>query len=260
MVLPGRIVDAARDGDVAVVKAFLDAEPGLVNELGEDGMSILLETTNSSILANHVQCARLIIARGGDANMGYSDDSGYCTSLPLHCASWPGGSASEMVSLLLQAGARVNARTQGRDDQGMTPLGQLIVEFDYCVDYDDDGDVRRQVSRSGLEIMKLLLGAGASIDRCQGWRSAEGLMQEFLSDRPHYANDESFARCREIVAGVRAHGSYKAYVRDPHRQFLRLRSLLVRGRAKTDSRRLERLARLPNGACWHVLSFLWEAA
>ena len=192
--------------------------------------------------------------------MGYSDDSGYCTSLPLHCASWPGGSASEMVSLLLQAGARVNARTQGRDDQGMTPLGQLIVEFDYCVSYDDDGDVRRQVSRSGLEIMISLLRAGASIDRCQGWRSAEGLMQEFLSDRPHYANDESFARCREIVAGVRAHGSYKAYVRDPHRQFLRLRSLLVRGRAKTDSRRLERLARLPNGACWHVLSFLWEAA
>ena len=37
-------------------------------------------------------------------------------------------------------------------------------------------------------------------------------------------------------------------------------SLLVRGRAKTDSRRLERIARLPNGACWHVLSYLWEAA
>ena len=174
----------------------------------------------------------------------------------LHCASWPGGSASAMVSLLLQAGARVNART---DDVGMTPLGQLLVEFDYCVD-DEDQDDRRQVSRSGLDIMKLLLKAGASLDRCWGDRSAEELMQEFLSTRPHYANDESFARCREIVAGVRAHGSYKAYVRDPHRQFLRLRSLLVRGRAKTDSRRLERIARLPNGACWHVLSYLWEAA
>ena len=192
--------------------------------------------------------------------MGYSDDSGYCTSLPLHCASWPGGSASEMVSLLLQAGARVNARTQGRDDQGMTPLGQLIVEFDYCVSYDDDGDVRRQVSRSGLEIMISLLRAGASINRCAGDLSAEAAMQAFLSRHPSYANDESFAKCRELVAGVRAHGSYKAYVREPHRRFLRMRSLLVRGRAKTKDRRLERIARLPNGACWHVLSYLWEAA
>jgi hypothetical protein len=90
-------------------------------------------------------------------------------------------------------------------------------------------------------------------------------MQDFLSRRPNYVNDESFARCRELVAGVRAHGSFKAYVREPHRQFLRLRSLLVRGRAKVrgstkDSRRLERLARLPNGACWHVLSFWRDAA
>jgi len=85
-------------------------------------------------------------------------------------------------------------------------------------------------------------------------------MQEFLTRRPSYANDDSFARCQELVAGVRAHGSYKAYVREPHHQFLRLRSLLVRGRAKTDSQRLERIARLPNGACWHVLSYLWEAA
>ena len=112
--------------------------------------------------------------------------------------------------------------------------------------------------------MKLLLKAGASIDRCRGDLSAEAAMQEFLSHRPHYANDEFFARCRELVAGVRKHGSYKAYVREPHRQFLRLRSLLVRGRAKVrdrskDSRRLERIARLPNGACWHVLSF-WRDA
>ena len=165
-----------------------------------------------------------------------------------------------MVSLLLQAGARVNART---DDEGMTPLGQLILRFDYCVEFDEEDEVaarRRQVARSGLEIMKLLLKAGASLDRCQGDLSAEELMQAFLSDRPHYANDEYFTRCRELVAGVRAHGSYKAYVREPHRRFLRMRSLLVRGRAKTKDRRLERIARLPNGACWHVLSYLWEAA
>ena len=59
----------------------------------------------------------------------------------------------------------------------------------------------------------------------------------------------------EIVAGVRAHGSYKAYVREPHRQFLRLRSCssgAARPGPTKDSRCLERIARLPNGACWHV--------
>ena len=112
--------------------------------------------------------------------------------------------------------------------------------------------------------MKLLLRAGASLDGCERGLSAEAAMQEFLSRRPSYVNDESFARCRELVAGVRAHGSYKAYVREPHLQLFRLRSSLVRGRAKVrdrskDSRRLERIARLPNGACWHVLSF-WRDA
>ena len=256
MLVPDHIRDAAQEGDTAVVEAFLDAEPGAVNELAEDDLPLVMATANNAIEERHVQCARMLITRGADVNIGIS---GWTL---LHYACHPGGCASSMVSLVLQAGARVNARTAV---QGMTPLGQLIVEFDYLVDEEDEDD-RRQVSRSGLEIMKLMLKAGASIYRCKGDLSAENLMQDFLNHNPNYANDVSFARCREILAGVRAHGSYKAYVREPHRRFLRLRSLLVRGRIKVqgrttkDSRRLERLARLPNGACWHVLSFLWEAA
>ena len=60
------------------------------------------------------------------------------------------------------------------------------------------------------------------------------------------------------MAGVREHGSYKLYARAPHREFLRFRSLLVRGRAKTNGLN-ERIARLPNGACWKVLSY-WRDA
>ena len=165
-----------------------------------------------------------------------------------------------MVSLLLESGARVNAMTNG----GLTPLGQVIEQFNYALDEVEEEDEvparQREISRSGLEIIKLLLNAGASIDRCKGDLSAEACMQAFLVDHQDYADDESFTRAQELIAGVRAHGSYKAFAREPHRLFLRLRSLLVRARAKTDSRRLERIARLPNGACWHVLSYLWEAA
>ena len=50
----------------------------------------------------------------------------------------------------------------------------------------------------------------------------------------------------------------KRYARAPHREFLRFRSLLVRGRAKTNGLN-ERIARLPNGACWNVLSYWREA-
>ena len=254
MVLPDHIVQAARDGDIAVVEAFLDAEPGAINDRDEEwDLTLLMASMNSSITERHVWFARRLIVRGADVNIGNIEDK-----LPLHYACYPGDCSSTMVSLLLASGARVNARTDEGED--LTPLGQLIEEFDYNLWKNEAAENRRRISRSGLEIMKLLLKAGASVDRCQRDLSAEAAMQGFLSRRPHYANDESFTKCRELVAGVRAHGSYKAYVREPHRQFLRMRSLLVRGRAKTDSQRLERIARLPNGACWHVLSYLWEAA
>ena len=255
MVIPLHIEEAARDANLGVVEEWLDETgPGAINDRDVYGFTLLRASLTSYIEERHVQFARRLIARGADVNIASNYDS-----TPLHLACYPGGCASAVASLLLQAGARVNVRTQGE----MTPLGTLIQKFDYCVD-DNHGD-RRQVSRSALEIMKLLLRAGALLDRCERDLSAEAAMQAFLSRHPSHANDEFFTKCRELVAGVRAHGSYKAYVREPHRQFLRLRSLLVRGRAKVrgstkDSRRLERLARLPNGACWHVLSFLWEAA
>ena len=264
MVLPRDICSAASEGDNAVVERWLDGQDReAINDRDESGLSLLMLCMSSNIEAHHVQCARMITARGGDVNMG--DSYGW---KPLHYACYPEGYASAMVSLLLQAGAEVNARTEHGNQ---TPLGVLLQEFDFCVDDEEEEISRashqRLVSRSGLEMMIVLLRAGASIDRCMrdflneaGDLSAEDLMQDFLSSRPHYANDESFARCQEIVAGVRAHGSYKAFAREPHRKFLRLRSLLVRGRANVRGRRLERIARLPNGACWHVLSYLWEAA
>jgi len=264
MVLPYHILEAATDGDTAGVEAYLDdAGPLAVNEVDEEGQSLLMRSMRYK--GENIQFARRMIERGADVNL-CDPDEGYA---PLHLACYPGDRSASMVLLLLQAGARVNHRAQG----GLSPLGQLLEVFDYnlyAVDdefrvLDDDeynlyAAIQRQVSSSGLEIMELLLRNGASLDRCREDLSAEECMQAFLTDHPHYADDDYFTRCRELVAGVRAHGSWKAMCLAPLKDFLRLRSLLVRGRAKTDSRRLERLARLPNGACWHVLSFLRDAA
>ncbi len=75
-----------------------------------------------------------------------------------------------------------------------------------------------------------------------------------------------------------------AFLRAPHRQFLRLRSLLIRRREQRTNRLLlerlrtveyaclgsvpgwksaelhllQRIARLPNGPCWNVLSYWRE--
>jgi hypothetical protein len=74
---------------------------------------------------------------------------------------------------------------------------------------------------------------------------------------------------RTLVASVRAAGSWKAHCRLAHKQVLRLRSLVVRGRAKLRTRRrlsrdacaLEFLVRQgDNGIVWNILSFWREAA
>ena len=63
-----------------------------------------------------------------------------------------------------------------------------------------------------------------------------------------------------VVAGVRREGSWKAYCRVEHKRLLRLRSYLVRGYAETTDARVDRILRLPNGACWNVLAYWREAA
>ena len=132
-----------------------------------------------------------------------------------------------------------------------------------------------------------LLRAGASLHNCSGGKPAEGIMQDHLINNrtrtrnEHFTGNEHFTKCRGILAGVREHGSYKRYARAPHRQFLRLRSLLIRRREERTNRLLlerlrtetgpfnlqgpvwksaelhllQRIARLPDGAFWNVLCY-----
>ena len=72
--------------------------------------------------------------------------------------------------------------------------------------------------------------------------------------------DADWMAMKTIVAGVRREGSWKAYCRAEHKRLIRIRSLLVRGRAETTDPRVERILRLPNGPCWKVLAFYREAA
>ena len=67
---------------------------------------------------------------------------------------------------------------------------------------------------------------------------------------------------RNLVASVRAAGSWKAHCRLPHKQVLRLRSLVARGRTKerlATTRAIRFIVRQgDNGVVWNILSF-WRA-
>jgi hypothetical protein len=134
-----------------------------------------------------------------------------------------------------------------------TPLGMLLHSL-------RDGDEEYGGDLSNFRgSLIALLRAGASLHNCsRGNKSAIIIMLDHLMNDGTLVDNEHYIACREILAGVRAHGSYKRYARAPHREFLRFRSLLVRGRAVTKDLRLERIARLPNGACWKVLSYWRE--
>ena len=128
------------------------------------------------------------------------------------------------------------------------------------------------VSESTIDVVTTLLRAGASLDR--GTAALPGSTRPFeevldyIEAYVHGAIPERVVAIRTLVASVRAAGSWKAHCRLAHKQVLRLRSLVARGRAKLprarrphgrDARALEFIVRQgDNGIVWHILSF-WRA-
>ena len=88
----------------------------------------------------------------------------------------------------------------------------------------------------------------------------------YQSGRPELDLNERWVACKKLVADVRAAGgTWTAYRRQSRKGVLRLRSLILRGRARTRRRAtgtadpvVARVLRLPNEMCWHVLKF-WRA-
>ena len=110
-----------------------------------------------------------------------------------------------------------------------------------------------------LEIVTLLLKGGASLDECRHGRSAEAVFNQ-ARQTENWADDENVRAVKALIGGVRKHGSYKRYVRAPHRDVLACRGLAQRGKLRTDDRALAFLAAQgDNGIVWTVLSY-WRAA
>ena len=107
-----------------------------------------------------------------------------------------------------------------------------------------------------------LLRAGAlldGVDASNGGESADDILRRREANRHGLAGHEHLKRLRALVAGVRKHGTYKKYMRAPHRDVLAVRGLAQRGKLSTRDPVLHFLARLgDNGVVWHVLEY-WRA-
>ena len=69
-------------------------------------------------------------------------------------------------------------------------------------------------------------------------------------------DDERVIAMKALLAGVRQHGTYKKYMRAPHREFLAVRGLAQRGKLSTEHRALNFIAKLgERGVVWNVLTY-----
>ena len=234
---------AAGTGDIETVNAWLRTAPD-VNAQDDKGRPLLLLLVCGTITARHVDLARKLLALGADVNA--SNDNRITV---LHIASCGRGEeASEMVRLLLLAGADVNARTLYA---GMTPMGF----FPFFLKRTESWGHNLPTATNLLVICKLLLHAGASIDDVF---SPDTSMEAWLEEQAKPADDEQWLAVKRLVADVRAAGgTYSAYLHQHRKQVLMLRCLATKkGRAKTTDPVMNFLVKLgDNGVIWKILSF-----
>ena len=241
--LPYEIGQAASVGDFDSVKAWLAggsaSAPRSINSSGDHDWTLLHWTAARARSPEYIEFARYLISQG--ARVDAKTCHGWTT---LHLACGFTGDATpavvSMLSLLVATGATVNMEAT----YGQTALFEI-----------------KRVSESTIDIVTILLRAGASLDftHRQGWTRS---FEEHLDHHIYNPSSAHVGAIRTLVASVRAAGSWKAHCRLPHKQILRLRSLVARGRTKerlATTRAIRFIVRQgDNGIVWNVLSYWRE--
>ena len=286
MTVPFHIADAAKSADIEPVREWLATND--VNDVW-DGINPIFQPDEPQpqtlllcavdphgafITDFHVDLARLLLAHGADVNKRMD------TSTPLHlaCRGYGGDNCVAMVSLLIEAGADVNfQRTDGYLFSRSTPLSVAIGNFRTAT-YSDEA--RRFTCR---RVVTLLLASGASLDvTAYSWEShtlalphdqlrdvLNGIRQRHTGPRAVEETEgfEHALACRDLIAGVRAAGSWRSFLDGPRKQLLVWRSLALRGRARPERwivksqtcRAMEFLTFAPNEIAWNILKY-WRTA
>ena len=257
MVLSDELSEAARDGfdvDFARITAYLNAG-GDVNDVDLDGdtmlyLNIVYEgggADDADDPYDRLRIVKLLLARGADTNIR----SGFSGRTPLfqacNCEDQEFGLGA--IRCLLDAGADIDQKT--REDDEMHPEeSPLSTSLDWL------RNAGAEWKKIGLPYVSLLLRYGPDLDECWcGDRSVEDCLRHiedpnafpeldgaYERSRPAGSN-EAFLACKKLITDERR----RRYLL-PRKEILRLRSLLVRGRAKKSSdAMIEPSFRLPDG-------------
>ena len=258
MVLSNELLEAARghgDAPFALIKAYLDAG-GDVDDADEKGDTMLyfhVAHENGDVHADDpFRILRLLLARGADVNKR----SRYSGSTPLYqacnCENQAFGLGA--IRCLIEAGANIDEKIH----KGQFIESPLSNSLDW-LRYDSVG-----WDQIGLAYVSLLLRYGPDLDECWGEdKSAEDCLRHienpnafpelegiYHAHKPAGSN-EAFLACKKLIADER----HRRHLLQ-RKEVLRLRSLVVRGRAKKSSdAMIEPSFRLPDGVLWNVLSF-----
>ena len=250
--LPEEIGEAAQGGDFDRVKAWLAggsaSDPRSINGGDGTGWTLLHWTMIGDHTPGRLEFARYLLSQGARV-----DAKTYQGATALHFAASQGAgeTTAAMVSMLVAAGAAVNKVAHGK-----TPLFSIV-----------------ELSASTIDVVTVLLRAGASLDFKHRIGEDQPVPRSFeahldgledgLEDGLDDDELEHVGPIRNLVASVRAAGSWKAHCRLPHKQILRLRSLVARGRTKerlATTRAIRFVVRQgDNGIVWNVLSYWREA-
>ena len=253
--LEGSILEAARTGDRDTVVAWLDSPGADVNAVGHDGLSLLMAVAwrygahglPTRDAEASLEVARELLRRGADVNLELVASSvrlrAFEMSLSCLNAVFVSDDAApefvrDFACLLIDAGLQV------RELQVFTLLQMFV---------------NGQSSRCLAEIFFKLLRAGAPMDAVSLFPT---YFQTTQASTPALAQDEHWSACRALAEGVQAAGgSWAGYRRMPRKEVLRLRSLVLRGRARphrANDAIMKTIFRLPNELAWKVLGF-WRA-
>ena len=276
MVLPENIVDAAESGDVSVVRAWLDADPAHdVNDTDREGSGLLTVAGSCVDVTRGAALIAFLLARGADVNQRRGETR--LTTLHLVCL----GASPGAVEPLLLHGADVNALLADVNAPH-SPLSVAAGSLDYRITENElaaDTDMDRlrykaesthrtviAFCRDTHACIVLLLRAGASLDGpAAGGNRPEVILERRIGDipppdHPDFLPKMELKRSRDLLAAVRAAGSYRKWCLAPPKEVLALRSLIARDRARekaTTPRRLTWLMspNLPNEIAWRVLAY-----
>lgn len=192
--------EAIQAGDLASLKTRVDREPTLVNARGTNGNTLL----NLAVSCKQPTIVRFLIDAGADVDL--ANNKGWT---PLHQAAY--SNQSDMVDMLLEAGASVEAMAHG---DGGTPLVQALFWGHHAM--------AERLAERGIVPNNLRVAAGLGrLDLVKSFFEADGSLKpnagahrEFHrphsgfppwnpSDDPQEIIDEAFVyACKNGQAGV----------------------------------------------------------